>query len=103
MNDRSDKTQYVIFHHPGRKWRRGRDLFEQDGVQEHVQHYAKLLADGKLAMGGPFLTQDRGGMMVASLGVGKEELEAFALADPAVQSGLLSIEVLPWYLPMKKE
>jgi hypothetical protein len=31
--DRSDKTYYVIFHHPGRKWKRGRDLFEQEGFK----------------------------------------------------------------------
>lgn len=91
----------MIFHHPGRKWKRGRDLFEQDGVQQHVQHYYKLNEEGKLTMGGPFLSNNRGGMMVASIGVGKEELEEFAAADPAVKSGLLVFEVLPWYIPMK--
>ena len=52
-------------------------------------------------MGGPFLNNDRGGMMLANIGVGKEELEAFAAADPAVKRGLLVFEVLPWYVPMK--
>ena len=68
---------------------------------EHVQHYTRLLEDGKLAMGGPLLAPNRGGMMVAMPSVGREELEAFASTDPAVASGLLEYEVLPWYTPMR--
>lgn len=96
-----DKLQFVVFHQPGPAWQAGVDFREQPGVMLHVQHYAKLLEDGRLAAGGPFMTPERGGMMVAQPGVSGEELEAFAAADPAVISGLLKYEVLPWYTPMK--
>jgi hypothetical protein len=33
--------------------------------------------------------------------ISKEELEAFAAADPAVQSGLLIYEVHPWLSAME--
>jgi uncharacterized protein len=93
--------RYVVFHRPGPRWRQGVDFREQDGVGEHVQHYLKFHDQGKLELGGPFLLQDAGGMMVATKDVSKEELEAFAAADPAVQSGLLSYEVRPWLTAME--
>ena len=79
--------RYVVIHQPGPKWQSGVDFREQDGVGKHVQHYLKLHEQGKLELGGPFLLQDAGGMMVATKDVSEEELEAFAAADPAIQSG----------------
>jgi hypothetical protein len=40
-------------------------------------------------------------MMVATRDVTGEELEAFAAADPAVQSGLLVFEIRPWLTAME--
>ena len=40
-------------------------------------------------------------MMVAAAQVDREELEAFASSDPAVQSGLLGYEVRTWHLAMR--
>lgn len=40
-------------------------------------------------------------MMVATKDVSQQELEAFAAADPAVQSGLLRYEVRPWLTAME--
>lgn len=93
---------YVVFHRPGPAWQRGVDFREQPGVAEHVAHYRALHAQGKLALGGPFLLPDAGGMMVATPAVGAAELEAFAAADPAVQSGLLLYEIRPWYVAMRQ-
>jgi uncharacterized protein YciI len=93
--------RYVVFHKPGPKWQSGVDFREQDGVGEHVQHYMKLHEQGKLELGGPFLVQDAGGMMVAAKDVSEEELEAFAAADPAVQSGLLTYDIRPWLTAME--
>lgn len=93
--------RFVVLHRPGPKWVQGADFREQPGVGEHAQHYAKLHAEGKLAMGGPFVLQARGGMMVTTSDISREEIEAFAAADPAVKSGLLTYEVVPWYTPMK--
>jgi uncharacterized protein YciI len=61
----------------------------------------KLHEQGKLELGGPFLMQDAGGMMVATKDVSQEELEAFATADPAAQAGLLNYEIRPWLTAME--
>jgi uncharacterized protein YciI len=68
---------------------------------EHVLHYRELHQAGKLALGGPFLTPDGGGMMIPAAGVGAEEIQEIAAADPAVKSGLLTFEVKPWYVAMQ--
>ena len=87
--------RYVVFHKPGPKWEHGVDFREQDGVSEHIQHYLKLHKQGKLELGGPFLLQDAGGMMVATKEVSQEELDVFAAHDPAVRSGLFIYEIRP--------
>jgi uncharacterized protein YciI len=70
-------------------------------VREHIQHYSKFHEQGKLELGGPFLLQDAGGLMVATRLVPPEEPGAFAAADPAVQAGLLLYEILPWLTVME--
>lgn len=100
-NPGSPSIRYVVFHRPGPKWQHGVEFREQDGVREHARHYSKFHEQGKLALGGPFLLQDAGGMMVATKEVSREELEAFAAADPAVQSGLLVYEIRPWLTAME--
>lgn len=95
-------VQWVVFHRPGPAWQPGVDFREQPGVREHVAHYRTLHGLGKLALGGPFLLPDAGGLMVATPDVTQAELEAFAAADPAVQSGLLTFEVRPWYVAMRR-
>ena len=89
-------------HHAGPKWAPDVPLFEQDGLQAHIDHYRMLFAEGKLALGGPFLGPGAVGMMIAELGVTREEIEEFAAADPSVQSGLLTFEVRQWLVGMKK-
>lgn len=92
--------RYVVFHAPGPRWQAGLGPFEQPGLQAHVDHYRTLLADGRLALGGPHLDARGGGMMVGAAGVGEAELAAFAAADPAVADGLLLAEVRPWLIGM---
>lgn len=100
-NPTSRPVRHVVFHRPGPRWKTGIDFREQEGVREHIQHYLKLHEQGKLELGGPFLITDSGGMMVATRDVTGEELEAFAAADPAVQSGLLVFEIRPWLTAME--
>ena len=94
-------VRYVVFHKPGPKWQYGVGFSEQEGVGEHVQHYLKLHKQGKLELGGPFLLQDAGGMMVATKEVSHEELEAFVASDPAIKAGVLVYEVRPWSTVME--
>lgn len=77
-------------------------MFEQPGLGEHVAHYRQLLAAGKLLAGGPFLDGFAAGMMIPEPGQTEQEVNAFAQADPAVQSGLLVAEVHAWMVGMKK-
>ena len=101
-NQTAPSGRYVVFHTPGPAWQIGVDFREQPGVQDHVKYYVKLYEQGKLELGGPFLVPDAGGMMVTTKEVTWEEIEAFAAADPAVQSGLLLFEIRPWYTAMER-
>ena len=96
-------VRFVIIHKPGPRWQYGVDFRQQEGVSEHVQHFLKLHQQGKLELGGPFLLPDVGGMMVTTKEVSQKEIEAFADADPAVQSGLLIYEIRPWMTAMEHE
>ena len=102
-NPNSRPIRYVVFHRPGPRWQPGVDFREQEGVREHVGHYLKLHEQGKLELGGPFLLQDAGGMMVATKEVSQDELEAFAADDPAVKAGLLIYEIRPWLTAMEHQ
>ena len=95
-------TQFVVVHTPGTMWKSGVPAFEQDGLQLHVAHYAKLLQQGKLLMGGPFIDERSGGIMIAEPSVSEQELQVFAAEDPAVKSGLLSFAVRPWLAGLRK-
>ena len=90
------ESRFIVVHVPGPKWKPGVPAFEQDGLQLHVAHYAKFLKEGKLLMGGPFLDEESGGIMIAEPGVAEAELRQFASEDPAVLSGLLVFKVRPW-------
>jgi uncharacterized protein YciI len=93
--------RYAVIHKPGPAWQKDVDFTEQAGVHDHVIHYRKLQAAGKLDLGGPFL-DNSGGMMVPIEGISLDEIKAFAEADPAVKSGLLALEIKPWLIVMKK-
>lgn len=85
---------FVLFHSPGTKWIDGVGFREQPGVMEHVQYMADFQATGSMVIGGPFL-DDSGGMMVLRA-ENQDEAEAIANADPSVKNGLLKVQVKPW-------
>jgi uncharacterized protein YciI len=94
--------RFVVVHAPGPQWLPGKSMFEQPGLQSHIEHYRRLLVAGKLALGGPYLDSKGGGMMIPAAGVTEEEIAKFAAEDPAVQSGLLVFEVRRWLVGMSK-
>jgi uncharacterized protein YciI len=102
MSAESAKVRDLIVHLPGPRWRAGVPFQEQPGVQEHVEHYRKLQAGGKLEKGGPFVEGALGGMMIPVAGMGKEELRRFAAQDPAVKAGLLNFELWGWHVAMER-
>jgi uncharacterized protein YciI len=93
-------VRLVVMHTPGPSWLPGRSMFEQPGIKEHVAHYRKLLDAGKLTLGGPYLDDKGGGMMIPANGVSEAEIAKFAAEDPAVKSGLLVAEIRPWLIGM---
>jgi uncharacterized protein YciI len=101
MSTPAPDIRFIVVHAPGPAWQPGRAPFEQPGVAEHVGHYRAWLASGKLAMGGPFIDADGGGMMITAPGVAEDEVRAFALADPAVAAGLLTANVRRWLVGMQ--
>jgi uncharacterized protein YciI len=96
-----NETRYVVIHAPGPAWQPDRPMFEQPGLQGHIDHYRPWLAEGKLALGGPFLDDGGGGMMIPQPHLGEDEVRAFALADPAVACGLLNVQVRAWMVGKK--
>lgn len=90
------KFRFVVFHSPGPNWKAGVPPFEQPGLQAHVEHFATLLKDAKLELGGPFIDEVSGGMMIPEESVSEEEIRSFAADDPAVKAGLLTFEIRRW-------
>ena len=103
-------TRYVVFHLRGPSWKPGLSLREQPFIREHVEHYRKLLEQGKLELGGPFIDEKdlsqavfpSAGMMIPAAGVSREETERFAAEDPAVKEGVLKVEISALVIGMKK-
>jgi len=93
-------TYFVVFHRPGPAWVKGTGFRDQPGIGNHVAHMRALFGRGVMVMGGPFL-DDSGGMMVLEAADAQAARE-LAEADPAVAAGLLSIEIKPWMVPMAR-
>ena len=101
--DANGATWVVIIHKPGPMWSDPKlGFLDQQAIQAHIEHYRQLLARGQLFMGGPFLN-DGGGLMILSADAGVAEVAKFAQSDPAVRSGLLHAEVHPWLAFMGHE
>ncbi len=94
--------RYVVVHRPGPNWKAGVPAFEQPEVQAHVEYFASLLKAGKLTVGGPFMDEASGGMMIPEASMSEGEIRAFAALDPTVKSGLLIFEVRPWMPALHK-
>jgi len=95
-------VRFVVIHKPGPSWKPGTPAFEQAGLQQHVEHFRKLLDAGKLTMGGPFMDEASGGMMIPEPSISEDEMRTFASEDPAVRSGLLTFEIRPWLPALQK-
>ena len=94
--------RFVVFHRPGPNWKPGVPAFEQPGLQAHVEHFAKFLKDGKLELGGPFMDEASGGMMIPEASVSEAEIRSFASEDPTVKAGLLTFELRQWMPALHK-
>ena len=88
-------TYHVIIHTPGPAWRPGIPFLEQPHVEGHIAFMRSLDARGVMALGGPFVDEEAGGMAIVMTDT-IEEAEALAREDPSVGNGLLTFRVRAW-------
>lgn len=96
----AESPWFVLMHSPGLKWNQELSFFDQAGIEQHKAFMSDLLEAGDMVMGGPFL-DNSGGMAILKV----ESIEAamaIAHRDPAVQSGILKVEVKSWITPLSR-
>ncbi|MDR2235981.1 MAG: YciI family protein [Chryseobacterium sp.] len=68
-------------------------------MKGHMGNIKKLADEGKIVVAGPFLEKNKEnyrGMFIFNT-KSKEEAEQWVKTDPAVQAGVFSYEIFPWY------
>lgn len=68
-------------------------------MKGHMANIGKLANEGKIVVAGPFLENNKEnyrGMFIFNT-KSKEEAEQWVKTDPAVQAGVFSYEIFPWY------
>ncbi|SIS97698.1 Uncharacterized conserved protein YciI, contains a putative active-site phosphohistidine [Chryseobacterium ureilyticum] len=68
-------------------------------MKGHMTNIGKLADEGKIIVAGPFLEKNKEnyrGMFIFNT-KSKEEAEQWVKTDPAVQAGVFSYEIFPWY------
>ena len=88
---------HVVLYSPGVSWDERISFHDQVGAQEHLAYLSLLKRRGVLAMGGPYL-DDSGGLVVLQ-GLSPDQARLLAYSDPAVRHGLLQAEIRPWLVP----
>jgi uncharacterized protein YciI len=89
----------IVEHRPGPQWLPGVPFREQPNVEQHFATMKSWLDDGRIIVGGPFLDDQGGGVIVTRFD-SVEDATAAASADAAVKAGLLTFVVRPWFLAM---
>lgn len=68
-------------------------------MKGHMANIGKLAEEGKIIVAGPFLEKNKEnyrGMFIFNT-KSKEEAEQWVKTDPAVQAGVFSYVIFPWY------
>lgn len=72
---------------------------ESDSLQtEHLKNIIRMAEEGLLILAGPFMSndQDLRGIYVFNVKT-VEEARILTETDPAIQAGILEMELIPWY------
>lgn len=79
---------------------RSQDSTKRAEIQKaHLKNIMRLAKEGKLIVAGPFLDDtDIRGIFIFDVGT-IEEAKKLTESDPAVKSGVLTMELHPWYGP----
>jgi uncharacterized protein YciI len=91
---------FVLIHRPGPAWLASTPYHEQPGVERHVEYMAGLFESRRMPLGGPFL-DDAGGMVLLEA-TDLKSAQGIADADPTVRDGLLTVEVHPWRVVFRR-
>ncbi len=65
----------------------------------HMTNMGKMVEDGKLVVAGPIMKNDRSyrGIFIINNVNSEEEIKALLKTDPAIEAGLLDVEIFKWY------
>lgn len=85
---------FTILYSPGPAWQPNRTVWEQP-LEAHGDYQYGLWSEGRLLHGGPF-SDGTGGMSVVEVSTA-DAARTLVEADPAVQSGLFTAELRPWF------
>jgi uncharacterized protein YciI len=97
--DHMASTHQIVEHKPGPQWLLGVPFREQPGVDAHFATMKSWLDAGRIVVGGPFL-DDLGGGMIVTRFDSIDDATAAAASDAAVLAGLLTFSVRPWFMAM---
>ena len=69
-----------------------------EAFKGHMTNIGRLADEGKLAVAGPFMKNDRTyrGLFIFNVAT-VEEAEKLVMTDPAVKAGIFVVELTPWY------
>ena len=86
----------------GSAWEEKSALGEQRLVAEHMAYLGQLMEAGEVTQAGPVIGEDQGpaddGLIaVIVYAVGAERAREIANDDPAVRSGLIQLDIRPWF------
>lgn len=92
---RPGDRMFVILLRPGPAWRVGKPVIEQD-LDDHRAYFGSLDARGQVALAGPFLDLEAGGMIVLRA-ANVADAAHLMNDDPAVVSGVFAAALRPFY------
>lgn len=91
---------FAALYERGSAWEHGKGVFEQKGIDAHMQylraHAAKLLGAGRFGHATDAAATDHTVGLVIITAASQEEAEAFFSADPAVTGRVLKVTVRRW-------
>jgi uncharacterized protein YciI len=95
-----ERLLFVALYERGPAWTAGKGVFEQAGIEAHMQHLRanadKLLGAGRFGHATDAAATDRAVGLVIVAASSQSEAEALFAADPAVSSGLMKATVRRW-------
>jgi uncharacterized protein YciI len=84
---------YAIIYEPGPNWLPGKPTREQP-LKDHLAHLLRHGAEGRMTMGGPFL--DNTGGLVIVVAESAEVPEQIVREDPGIVAGILKASIHKW-------